>query len=746
MRNTVSMKLFRKILTISALFFLICLLTFFGYYFIVTGNVSLQSEKLNFQEENIRVYDNEGAIINAVLPHGEARSISLQDVPEKTKLAFINTEDKLFFTHNGFDYKRMLKAILCNLKSGKFQQGASTISQQLIKNTHLSQEKTLKRKLKEWKLTKRLEKKYSKEEILEKYLSVIYFGHNCFGLNSASNFYFGKSVNELDLADSAVLAGLVQSPNNYSPFKNPQNCLRRKEIVLRLMQKNGSITEKEKQIALEKPLPTQPHVDNRLSSYMRFVFDEFSALSQEYDFTVGGRIEIHTYLDKNLQNAIETIANEYNSSDKNLTVLDAKNHGFKACVSTLGESRRLPGSLIKPLLVYAPALEENVISPATPILDEKINYAGYAPNNYDGTFHGYVSARECLAQSLNVPAVKLLETITVERAVEYLKTMQLPVEKEDYSLALALGGMKNGFTMKELLSAYSVFPNEGEYTPCGFISEIKIDNVCVYTKPTTVKTVFSKDTSYLMSDMLKTTAKTGTAKKLRSFPFDISAKTGTVGVEKGNTDAYALSYTNDDVVGVWLGNANNAFIDCTGGGTPCNLLLKINEFLYKKYTPTDFIKPMDVVEIALDKVSYEKERTLRLADEVSPIEYRFHELFKKTCIPQTKSEIFSSPSIIQPHLSYENNKVVICFHENSPSFYQYKIERFDQNNNKTVYFGKRIERYTDNDVQANKKYVYTVTPLYGERTGIPIVLPSVSTYDIESSNNQEILDKNWWEY
>ncbi|MBO7297635.1 MAG: transglycosylase domain-containing protein [Clostridia bacterium] len=718
----------------------------FGYYFAVTSSVSLESEKLSFREENITVYDSHGVPVDAFMQNGETYTVPYTEIPKHTRQAFIDTEDKRFFSHNGYDYRRVIKAVLNNLKSGRFEQGASTISQQLIKNTHLSQEKTLKRKLKEWKLTRQLERKYSKQEILEKYLSVIYFGHNCFGLRSAAKFYFGKDVNELDLADSAILAGLVKSPNNYSPFKNPENCIKRKAVVLSLMAKNGSITEAERQAALHKALPNMQKSGNQANGYLHFVFDELSTLAQEYAFTVGGNIQIYTQYDANLQNALQELANGYTQSDKTLSVLDAKTHAFKACVSSVGDIRRLPGSLLKPLLVYAPALEENLISPATPILDEKINYAGYAPNNFDGKFHGYLSARECVAKSLNIPAVKTLDALGIEKGAQYLQKLGLGVDKDDYSLALALGGMKNGYTLNSLLAAYSCLTNAGVYSPCGFITEIKIDGNRVFARTQKNSRVFSEESAYLMTNMLKTAATTGTAKKLRALPFAIAAKTGTVGTDKGNTDAYALSYTTNDIVGVWLGNADNRFIDCTGGGLPCNLLLNINEYLYKNNTPNDFKKASGVLEVSLDKPSYYDTHTILLADNAAPAEYRFNELFKKQCVPKTKSEMFSNPVIIQPTVRFDNGKIVIEFHESSPEFYQYKIERYDYSTNTTVYFGAYTQLFTDENILPNKKYIYTVKPVYNGRAGKAIILPTVSTANGESPPNEEILDKDWWKY
>ena len=437
------MKLIRKLLWFIFLILIALVLVCVGYYLAVTKDAVLSPEKLALSDKTFTLYDRDGTRIENTALNFQ-QSVCLADVPKETQIAFIGVEDKRFYSHGGFDLKRIAKAAINNLRSRSFKEGASTISQQLIKNTHLSQEKTLSRKLREWKLTRALERTYTKDEILEKYLSVIYFGHNCFGLQSAARFYFNKEPNKLDLADSAILAGLVRSPNNYSPFKNPEKCAKRKENVLRLLFKNGAITKTQMQEALEKPLPLSPHKNTRDFGYLHFVFDELSSLSEKYDFTLNGKIEIDTYLDLTVQKQLETIAESYDQTDKTLAVLDNQTRGFKAYVSSVGAIRRLTGSLLKPLLVYAPALEENLISPATPILDEKIDYGGYSPNNFDGKFHGYVSARECLSKSLNVPAVKLLDSLGAEKGANYLQKLNLPIEKDDLSLALALGGMKNG--------------------------------------------------------------------------------------------------------------------------------------------------------------------------------------------------------------------------------------------------------------------------------------------------------------
>ena len=725
-----------------------CIFTFCGiYYFSVTRGVKLQPEKLCFSSKNITVYDKELSRVGGF--NDNLMTAPIENIPKKTQLAFVDTEDKRFFSHGGFDYKRIVKATLSNLKSGGFKEGASTISQQLIKNTHLTHEKTLKRKLKEWKLTRILEKKYSKQEILEKYLNTIYFGHNCFGIASASNFYFGKRTSELDIADSAILAGLLKSPNNYSPFKNPQKCKNRKETVLSLMYKNGSITKEELKTAIEKPLPTPSEKSDGNGAYAHFVFDELTEIAENNRFTLGGNIEIFTYLDQELQGYLSKTLKDHTVSDISASVLDTTLHGITACYSTVGNIKRLPGSIIKPLLVYAPAIERDLICPATPILDEKTNFGGYSPENYNKSYHGYTSVRDCLAKSLNIPAVKILQSLGVKTGAEYLEKMNLLVEEEDLTLPLALGGMKNGFHLNELINAYATFSNQGFFQKAGFIKEIKIDGVSVYTRKENKSRIFSEETAYLTTDMLKTAVKSGTAKKLRSLPFDIAGKTGTVGTAKGNTDAYALSYTTKNAVGVWLGNANNSQISQTGGGLPCNYLYNINKYLYDKSNKNipSFSIPEGVIEKEIDKTSYYDTHNILLADPNSPSEYKITELFKSSAIPTKTSDLFTNPNIIPPILQFLDNQVVITFDKTCPRFYKYKITRCDYARHTTIYEGEYLERFVDNTIEKDKNYIYTVTPIFNDTLGKAITLPTITTKNGGNIiDDNMILDKPWWDY
>lgn len=745
------MKTYQKILLTLTCVILALFIGFFTYYFYVTGKDRLDGEKLSVSYRNVVILDKEGEEVQNGSLSALKKTASIRELSDKTKQAFIAVEDKRFYKHHGFDYKRMVKAALTNLKKGSFSQGASTISQQLIKNTHLSQEKTLSRKLREFKLTRRLEKNYTKEQILEKYLNTIYFGHSCFGIQSASEFYFGKEPSALTIAESAILAGLVRSPNNYSPFKRPLECEKRRNVVLSLMKSQNLLTNDEYQAAILEPLPKRKSISgSENEKFLSAAFDELEDIAQEKGFSIAGEITVYTALDKKLQEKIEQTARLVRDCDVCISALDTKTRLFKGYYSTVGNIRRAPASLIKPLLVYAPALEEEILSPATPILDERTNFSGYSPKNYDDAYRGYVSVRECLSKSLNVPAVKILNQTGVKKSVSYLEKMNLKIDEDDYSLALALGGMKEGFTLNQLLGGYATLANGGTYANCGFIEKILLGKKVVYEKSKEETTVFSPSTAYLTTDILKTAALDGTAKKLRSLNIPIAAKTGTAGIDGDNKDAYSISYTTKDVLGVWLGNASYKPIPHTGGGMPTNLLLSINEYLCEDYLRKDekifdFEQPNEVVRITLDKEAYLSSQNLLLADPASPKTKTFSELFQKNLAPTKSSKQYSAPTVSTPIVFYENGKIILKIEKTS--VYDFLIERTDGKEKKTVFSGRLNGDFIDEDIQENKTYIYTITPIFINNKGTPVITPKISTKNEKDAQKPppDIVYEEWWQ-
>ncbi len=726
----------RVLILFTILFSLLAVLLFcaVGYYAAVTKDTVLDEQSLSLTDTSIQLFDGNGTDVTAQLL-GEGLKRTQSELPSMLKRAFISVEDKDFYTHNGICFRRIVKAALKNLTSFSFKEGASTISQQLVKNTQLTSEKTIRRKLKEYKLTRILERRYTKEEIMKLYLNSIYFGHESFGVHHAAKFYFDKDVQDLTLSECAMLSALVKSPNRYSPFRDREKCLARRNFVLDQMKEQGYVSSDEAERAKRDPLPTAPHFVEGRSSCVGRIYEELSALFPNAKTVDYSHLKVDTYLDVDLQKYTENLQTD---SDFSVIIRDNHTNGIKAFSSSVGSICRTPASVIKPLLVYAPAIEENLISPATPLLDEPICFSGYSPSNYGGGYEGYVSARYALSRSINVPAVKLLNSLGVEKGVSYLNKMDLFVLEEDQTLALALGGMKNGFSLPSLVDGYAVFASGGKFSPSSIIRQVRNENgEVIYRSKSKETRVFSDDVCALMNSMLKTCAEEGTAKKLRALPFDVYAKTGTAGTEKGNTDAYTVAYTADDTVGVWLGNADNTPVSCTGGGTPCNLVFSLLQQRYRHQSPTPTLPCNDVITVSLDREEYEKNHRLVKSDELSPPNERLQELFRASNPPKEENTRFSRPTIEKPTIFVENG--TICIQLCQAYYYEYLIERENNGKKTVIYRGNYRERIYDNSVVNGERYVYTVTPIYNDNVGTPVVLPAVFT---PSSTTPP---SDWWE-
>lgn len=712
---------FFKVLTIIILSLLVLAGVLFGIYLIITKDARLDASKLVNPDRVITILDCDGNEITDVAVTGKRKSVKVADLQPHTVNAFIASEDRTFFTHNGLNYKRMLKAAYKNAVSHSFKEGASTISQQLIKNTHLSGDKTIKRKLNEIKLTKKLEKRYSKNQILEMYLNTIYFGHNSYGLQSAADFYFDKKAENLTLTESATLVGLLTSPNNFSPFKHPEKCLKRRNTVLKAMLDCNYISNGDYQTAINEPLNAKKTTESGTNSnYISAVFDEIEENVNAYDITDGCIVK--TYLNTEIQREIEG----FSYPCDNAVIITSREGGVSAYKSTVGSARRQPGSSIKPLLVYAPSFEEKILSPHTRILDEKVNYSGYSPENSDKKYHGYVSVTDSIKYSYNVPAVKALNALTIEKAEKYLNKMDIKLENSEKNLSLALGGMTNGTTLKELADGYSVFQKQGEYAPSRFVKEvIAKDGKTIYKPRVQTRKVFSEGTCSLINSALTETAKSGTAKKLSHYKYDIAAKTGTCGNSDGNTDAYALSYTSEHCVAVWLGDKSNKRLNITGGADCCGYADKIFKKLYENRTPEKLDISSGTEDIEIDAEEYYDNNKAVIADPLSPKLNTICIKVLKGNPPKETSSKFSSPQIKPPVLKVENNGV--CIELCQTKYYDYIVKRQKNGKNEVIYDGKWQKTICDEPKDGY--YIYSVIPYFTNGKdkiyGKEIVLPPV---------------------
>lgn len=611
--------------------------------------MEINEEVLTSPSQNIKIFDSNNKPIKEENEINRAYAY-IDNLQDYTKNAFISVEDKTFFQHNGINIKRMAKASINNLKSGKLKEGASTITQQLIKNTQLTSEKTFTRKIKEVALAKKLEKMYDKNKILELYLNVIYFGNNCYGIESASNYYFSKNATNLTLEESAMLAGMIKSPAKYSPLKNYNNCLTRRNLVLREMEKDGNISVEDYNLASGKAIVLNLNRDkvNRLNSYSQASIDEAeSILGLPASQIALSGYKIYTYQDIEKQQVFEEALKSQNIDCDNAgIVIDNEKCAIVAYVGDSSykilDAKRQPGSCIKPVLVYGPALNEDLIYPCTQLLDEKVTISDYSPKNVGNVYRGYISAREALSKSVNIPAVKVLSYLGLDKAKGYAEEMGISFDKKDDSFAIALGGMTYGVNIETLASSYTTFANGGYYKPAKFISFITDkNNKLIYINKTQPTRVLREDSAYLLTDMLKTCAKSGTAKKLSSLNCEIASKTGTVGKpnSKENLDAWNISFTKAQTVGVWLGNLDNSPIKYAGGNQPTEI---VKNYFEKLPDNSHFIKPDSIVERNIDGLDLNENHKITLASNVMPERYTQKELFSSFNLPSDISERFTS--------------------------------------------------------------------------------------------------------
>lgn len=623
---------------------------------------------LSSQSVAIEVFDSDNKPIKEDNQINKAY-VKIDVLPEHVKNAFISIEDKDFYSHSGVNYKRIVMAGINNIKSRSLKEGASTITQQLVKNTFLTSEKTFKRKIKEVALAKQIEQKYSKDQILELYLNVVYFGNNCYGIESASNYYFSKPAKELSISESAMLAGMLKSPAKYSPLKNYNNCLKRRNLVLNEMHKDGSIKiedyEKLKNEQILLTLNREKH--NRLNSYSQASIDEAESLLglPARQLAING-YKIYTAQNSEKQKALEEAIKSQNiDCDSAGMVIDNEKGLVRAYIGNSSfkilDAKRQPGSCIKPILVYSPALNEDIIYPCTQLLDEKVNIGGYSPNNVGNKYRGYVSARESLSKSINIPAVKVLSYVGIEKAKSYAEDMGINFDEKDDSYTLALGGMTYGVNLLDMCGAYSTFANQGNYIKPQFIQFITDkNNKLVYVNKNAQKRVLREDSAYLLTDMLKTCAESGTAKKLSSLSCEIASKTGTVGTpnSKQNLDAWNISYTKKQTCGIWLGELDNSPIDYAGGNQPTEIVKKYFETIEDN---SHFDKPESIVERKIDSEELANEHHVILANSYMPERYTQTELFSSFNLPNEISKKFTTIEKAKIVSRVENGNAVLEF-------------------------------------------------------------------------------------
>lgn len=709
---------------------------------------TLDPLKLSKLAQTSRLYDQNGSLVTVLRGRENRTIVPLSKVPKDVQNAFIAAEDLRFYQHNGFDVIRLAGAVAADIRTQSLAEGASTISQQLIKLTHLSDIKTFARKAEELFLSIQLDWRYSKEEILEMYLNTIYFGEGAYGIQSASEYFFGKDVSELTALEGASLAAALKAPSAYGPTTSPERNKTRRNYILQTMVENDLLDSataeqaKTEELVLVRQNPPM----NVHGWYVDAALEEAEKLlSISPDELLAGGYFIETALDTGLQASAESLfANgknfPANASDGTpvqgaMAVVNTKTGGVAAIVggreyavrrgfNRATHMRRQPGSALKPLAVYAPALEKGYTT-ASILSDERADFGGgYNPRNAGNVYHGNVTLRRALALSMNVATVRLMKEIGVGTSMEFLQRAGIPLTDTDANLSLALGAMTLGVTPVELAGSYAMFGNDGQYTAPHFVTGIYApDGSTLYAQEPAPKRVLSSQNNYLMTSLMQSVTGWGTGAKLSATGLSVAGKTGTVSLvgTSGNRDIWMAAYTSDYAVSCWMGFDNtdkNHYLPSrqSGGDATAAMATAFLKSAYKDRAKPSFKAPSGLVWLTIDTAASTSSGSPMLAGNYTPDSYRLSEVFLESNRPWATSNIWQSPRALSYfYIDTESSghpKLVF----GATDAANYRIERIRNGDSVVVteLYGSAGQSlsYTDWGAVSGEWYTYRVTPIH----------------------------------
>ncbi|GAD15661.1 PBP1A family penicillin-binding protein [Lentilactobacillus otakiensis] len=519
--------------------------------------------------------------------------VHLNQVSANIPKAVLSTEDRNFYHEYGFSFKGIARAMFLLVKNKLLHRdyisgGGSTLTQQLVKNAYLSQEQTMTRKLKELFLSIQVENVYSKNEILTMYLNNAYFGNGVWGVQDAAKKYFGENAVDLSVPDSAVLAGMLTSPSAFNPIDHPKAAKWRRNVVLQLMVENNKLTQAQANYYKKTPITLRDTYVRKDGYKYPYYFDAvINEAISKYGMTeseiMNRGYRIYTNLNQSQQQAMQTNfdndamfpANAADGTEVQAASIGVSptTGGVTAVVGGRGKHvfrgynratqiTRQPGSTMKPLAVYTPALEAGYKFDSE-LVDKKKSYGTnhYTPKNYNNVYQGKVPMYEALAQSMNAPAVWLLNQIGVSRGYDSVKDFNIPVTKKDKNLALALGGMSGGVSPQEMAGAYTAFANGGKIVKPFYIRKI-VDSTGKVVVDNTAKQegrqIMSSSVAKQMTSMMLGVFNNGTGVDAKPYGYSVAGKTGSTEADNtGSSDAtkdkWIIGYTPDLVVATWEG-------------------------------------------------------------------------------------------------------------------------------------------------------------------------------------------------
>ena len=684
-KNKKKRGVFASILMVIGIIILVCCLAVVGYVVAISIELPDITADDLVQAQTSFVYDDMGRQIAALHGSENRITVDLDQMPDYLLDMVIASEDVRFYQHHGVDFRGVIRAVFIDLidsirnREVTFTQGASTITMQLVRNVVDDREMALKRKVKEALLARDFEKHYDKDEILYYYVNEIYLGPEIYGMQAASEYYFNKNVSDITMSEAALLVGVIRNPGWYSPYSNPDRALNIRNTVLDLLvdydpAKYGTSAVAAKADDLIVYEGSDEDADYEHPWFVDYVISEASDILEDmgidsYAVYTGG-LHIYTTMDVNVQNTMEEAyadAGNFPSSSTGDIVESAMvivqpttgqikgliggreyttRRGFNRAV----DMQRSPGSTIKPVVAYGPAVDLGYGS-GTVIDDSPAGFtSSYSPHNDDGSYMGRITMRQAIARSRNVCAVKMLQTIGESVGWEYGVKMGLPLVEADVSSALALGGLTYGVAPIHMAGAFATFANGGIFTKPYAISKITdAKGNVMYSAEPEMTEVMSEGAAYIVTDMLTSAVSYGTGTSAKVSGWQTAGKTGTNGLpsedpdyrgRSGNKDAWFVGYTTALTGAVWMGyddkkdeNGNLQYLSFYGGGYPARLFRTIMTRALENYENKDFVRPDDVMSVSVDTKVGGSPTSL------TPKEYISSELFLRDSGPASDGSV-----------------------------------------------------------------------------------------------------------
>ena len=750
-----------------------------GYFLFDVGDwQTLDLKKITGAPQTGAIYDRDGNYVAAIQSAEHRVPVPLSQIPKEVQSAFLAAEDLRFYQHPGFDPIRILGALAQNLRSRDYSEGASTITQQLVKLSHLSTKKTIARKLEEVYLAVQLERRCTKDEILEMYLNYVYFGRGAYGIEAAAQAYFGIPASELTAAQGASLAAIIKAPSLYAPHLHPENNVQRQRYILKTMQENGLLTQGRYLAALEQDVTPVPAAEKTAAYgwYVDAVLDEAEKLlSVQSETLLGGGYRVYTALDTRQQDIIDEqflSASNFPAKAGDGTVpqaamasVDVKTGAVRALVggreyqvqrglNRATQLRRQPGSSLKPLAVYAPAIESYGYMTASVLNDTPQKFGNYSPRNSGNLYYGNVTIRTAIKNSLNVAAVSLLNRIGVQAARDYLTKTGIELDDRDADLALALGAMTYGVSPVQLAAAYAPFANGGVFHAPYLIERIE-DSAGneVYAHTVTEERVITPQTAYLMTSLLQSVTSSGTGAKLSQAGTPVAGKTGTVNMQGGgNRDIWMAAYNSEISTAFWMGfdqpDKNHKFQSWVSGGDyTAALATKFFRACYEGRDKPKFAETDGLVWLKIDKKAIEWAGEPMLATSNTPAAYSYSEVFLASNHPDKKSNVWAAPrtprSFYVTHNGSGNPVLVITTAD--AGLYRIQRDAIGECIILNELYGSAGETlyYTDKKAKVGVEYTYRIIPINSELLENGILMEGTQAVQVARAQSPSAGKRLW---